>query len=111
MGRAQAAHGRSLGRSCCLNRFATRDVFDGAGSLRGPCAGPAGTGGILPPSTNPFPSRSGEDSHQSSEEEVVLWDLWQHLPRAEQIRFGACFSRMVLKILSRSDGLDLEERA
>ena len=109
MDRAQAAHGRSLGRSCCLNRFTTRGAFDGTRCLRASCVIAAGTGGTLPSSTEPSPWSNDEGNDQGPEEEVALWELWQHLPRTEQVRFGACFSRMVLKILTRCNGQDLEE--
>lgn len=111
MDRAQAAHGRSLGRSCCFNRFATRDDFDGARVLRDSYSNAAGTGGILPQSAIPLaPSRDEEIDHDAIRQ-VDLRDLWDHLPKEEQMRFSSCFSRMILKMLNQSDGTREEDQA
>lgn len=40
---------------------------------------------------------------QEAEEEVTLDQLWFELPIDEQVQFGSCFSRMLLKCLSDTE--------
>jgi hypothetical protein len=111
MGRPQAAYVPSLGRSCSLDRFATQNFFDDGKVYGGSCADAAGAGRVLPASTCPATPSSDEENVQEADREVVLSELWYHLPKEEQIRFGGCFSRMILKILNRCDGLSRENGA
>ncbi len=111
MGRAQAAYRSPLGRSCSLDRFASRDVFDDGISLGDLCAGVAGAGRVLPVSTQPATPSSDEETLTETDTEVVLRELWYHLPKEEQIRFGGCFSRMILKILHRCAGSNQENES
>ena len=109
MDRAQAAHGRSNGRSCGSNRSAARSVLDDAGMLGDFCTDAAGTGQVLPaPPCSVAPSGNEEDLQEIGRG-LDLWDLWYRLPKEEQIRFGGCFSRMILKILKRCTGSNQEK--
>jgi hypothetical protein len=108
MGRAQAAYRSSLDRSCGLDRFGTQTFFDDGKVFRVQRADAAGAGELLPASACAAPPSSIEENSRDADREVVLPELWYHLPKEEQIRFGGCFSRMILKILNRCDGLSRE---
>jgi len=105
MGRAQAAYGPSFDHSRSFDRFTTQDVLDDGSACGISCAYAAGAGPVLP-STAAAPASPPSDGGNAGEavEQVVLWDLWYQLPKEEQVRFGDCFSRMILKILKGSDG-------
>jgi hypothetical protein len=106
MGRAQAAYGPSLDHSCSFDRFATQDVFDDGGAHGVRCVGVTAGRGVLPSLTPPPATPpSAEAKAFETDQEVVLWSLWHQLSREDQVRFGDCFSRMILKILKRSDCL------
>jgi hypothetical protein len=110
MGRTQAAYGPSFDHSRSFDRFTTRDVFDDRGAYRVPYADAAGACAVLPSTTTASAPRQGEEENaHETDEEVILWDLWYQLPKEDQVRFGNCFSRMILKILKRSDGAHSED--
>jgi len=110
MGRAQAAYGPSLDHSCILDRFANQDVFNKERALGDPCADAAGACGVLPAFTAAAPSDDEKNVHET-DQDLVLSELWYQLPKDEQIRFGGCFSRMILKILNRCDSFNGEDAA
>lgn len=108
MGRAQAAHWCSRSCSCRPNRFADRDVFNDGGTSGGICAHAVGNGCVLPaPERSVAPSGDACD-FQETDQQVALLGIWYHLPEEERIRFGGCFSRMILKMINpcykREDG-------
>ena len=111
MGRAQAAYGHSLDRSCSLDRFAAQDFYDDRTVLGGSCVDAAAAGRVLPTFMCPATLSISQENFQAASGEVVLWELWYHLPKEEQMRFGSCFSRMILKILNQCDGLNRENGA
>ena len=110
MGRAQAAYRTSPDHSCSLDRFAHQDVFDKGRALGNLCADAAGACGVLPAFTAAAPSGDEKNVHET-DQGLVLCELWYQLPKEEQVRFGGCFSRMILKILNRCDGFNGEDAA
>jgi len=110
MGRAQAAYGAPLDHSCSLDRLTNQDVFDNGRAFGDPCADAARTCGVLPAFAAAAPS-DGEKNVHETDQDLVLCELWYQLPKDEQVRFGGCFSRMILKILNRRDGCNGEDAA
>ena len=111
MGRTQAACGSPLDHSCSLDRFTNQHVFDKGRAFGDPCADAAGPCGVLPAFAPPAAPSDEEENVHERNQDLVLSELWYQLPKEEQVRFGGCFSRMILKILNRYDGLSGEDGA
>jgi hypothetical protein len=111
MGRAQAAYRPSLDHSCSLDRFAIHSFLDDGRASRALCTDAAGTGEVLPASAPTVPPSNDKQNSEDSDSEVVLGGIWYCLSRDDQIQFGGCFSRMILKMLNRHDGLSGEDIA
>ena len=111
MGCAQAAFRPSLDRSCSLDRFAAQNVLDDGKRLRALRPDAARTGGVLPAAAGAAPPSNDEENSEDENREVVLRELWYRLSEEERVRFGGCFSRMILKMLNRCGGLSGEDVA
>jgi hypothetical protein len=61
----------------------------------------AGVGAVLPTSASSTEAHS-QQSQPRAQEEVILAQLWFQLSREQQVCFGSCFSRMVLKVLNHT---------
>ena len=110
MGRTQAAYGSSFDHSRKFDRLATQDVFNNERAHGSACPDATGACGVLPSFAPPPLAKSGKGKNfYATDQEVILWELWYQLPEEEQVRFGDCFSRMILKILKRYDGVSSEE--
>ncbi|RPH80422.1 MAG: hypothetical protein EHM80_00210 [Nitrospiraceae bacterium] len=103
MGRAQTANGPSLDPSGSPDRFADQFVFDKERVFGNQWTDTAGTCGVLPAFAAPAPAND-EKKVSETDQGLMLGELWYQLPKDEQVRFGGCFSRMILKILNRYDG-------
>lgn len=101
MGRASVTLGEPDFGSGIMDRSATRGSWGNTGYRDSSCGvDPAGQ--VLSRPAESEPTHSQQGSHESHDE-VACHVLWFQLSHEQQMQFGSCFSRILLKCLSGTE--------
>jgi hypothetical protein len=97
------------GSSGILDGSAAEKLFDDD-PLGGLCAGVGRGSSAVPSDSEASDASAGQSEPQSSQEKVVLPQLWFRLSEEDRACFGGCFSQMVLRVFGwQTDGAGGDE--
>ena len=106
MGSAITAVRAANGGPGILDGSAAEEPF-GNHHVAGHCTGVGPSGSLESSNPEAFGTSSPQGDAQSTQEEVVLPQLWFRLSEKDRACFGGCFSRMVLRALRcQADGVE-----